>query len=545
MTSWWESHRPQAPERHDLPPHAEVVVVGAGVAGLAVATELVERGRDVQVLEARRPAVGTTGSSTAKVTALHGAGLATVARHHGEEGVRRYVAANLRGLEHLRRTVERLQLECGWSTTYATTFTTDPDRVDELREEHRLGSDAGLALQWLDRLDELPVPVAGAVRLDEQAAVDPVALCAGLARHLAEAGHAVTTGCRVFDVSRVDDGSWEVRTSMGTVTAGAVVIATLLPVVDPTFEFAEASPMMSHALAATLRTEVPPGLHLGIDDPVRSIRPLGPGSRIGIFGGSGHRVGEGDPAAARDDLRSWVQDHFDVARIEAEWDAHDIVPADGVPSIGRTDDGERPELGRFVATGFKKWGFTHAGAAALLIADELDGRSTEWAPPFDPRRHLPSAGAAAEVARGNLSVARHLVGDKIRTLRPPPADQLRPGEGDIVDVDGTKVAAARRDDGTLVVRSATCTHLGCQVAWNGASSTWDCPCHGSRFDVDGSVLAGPATRPLGEPGEDGPGEKGAADGEPPDGAPDERPDQGSGGGSSESGANRPSAGASS
>ncbi|WP_374210604.1 Rieske 2Fe-2S domain-containing protein [Dermatobacter hominis] len=145
----------------------------------------------------------------------------------------------------------------------------------------------------------------------------------------------------------------------------------------------------------------------------------------------------------------------------------------------------------------------------MLIADALDDRDHEWAPPFDPRRHLPRPGTVAGLVRDNLSVAGHLIGDKVGSLDPPTVDDLAAGDGGIVDVDGVKAAAFRQDDGTLVLRSATCTHLGCQVAWNGEASTWDCPCHGSRFDREGSVLAGPATRPLGPLADGGPGVPGS------------------------------------
>ncbi len=495
MSSWWRRSAERAPGRSDLPERADVVVLGAGVTGLMAAAELVHRGHDVLVLEAREVAAGTTGSSTAKVTALHGANLSTVASHQGADGAAAYVRANLAGLAQVRHTVERLGLDCGWSAAWATTYTVDPSRVDELADEHRLCVDSGLDVRFVHEIDELPVGVVGAIRLDHQARLDPVRLCVGLARHLAADGRSVVEGCRALAIDEEGDG-WTVRTSLGDVRAGAVVTATLLPVVDPTLEFATAEPVMSHVLAATLVGAAPQGMHLGIDDGIRSVRAVTPGSRTALFGGGSHRVGEGDPVAVREELRTWVHRHFDVERIEDEWAAHDLVPADGVPTIGRVDHGDDPGRGSYVACGFRKWGFTHAGATALLVADALDGEPAEWAAVFDPHRHRVSASTIREVVAGNVSVAGHLVGDRVSTRHPRTAEELEPDEGGIVDLDGTKVAAFRRSDGTLAARSATCTHLGCQVAWNAAETTWDCPCHGSRFDPDGTVVAGPAVLPL-------------------------------------------------
>jgi glycine/D-amino acid oxidase-like deaminating enzyme/nitrite reductase/ring-hydroxylating ferredoxin subunit len=495
QTSYWRTRRGagHTDTTTDATPPArtDVVVVGAGITGLMVATELANRGLQVAVVDRRTPAAGTTGSSTAKVTALHGTAIGQITQRHGLEAARRYVEANRLGVHQLRRTVARLDLDCGWAETWASIYTTDASALDGLQAEHAAALDAGLPVVYLDEL-ELPVGAVGAVALEEQASIDPVRLCGGLVDRLRAAGHHVVSGCAV---EGIEPGPPPVvHTQMGTLTANHVVVATLMPVVDPDGLFARVEPMMSYALAATLRVPVPEGLHLGIDEPTRSIRPLAPGSRTGIFGGGGHRVGEqGDRTTQRDDLRAWVHAHFEVASVEAEWSAHDLVPADGIPFIGRSGMD-----GVLLASGFRKWGFSHAGAASLLLADLVTGLEPEWGRVFDPRRSpLSSLGAAAALAKGNLSVGRHLIGDRAGSITAPAAEALAPGDGGIVDVDGDKVAAHRRADGELLARSRTCTHLGCEVKWNTSASTWDCPCHGSRFEPDGTVVAGPAIRPLG------------------------------------------------
>lgn len=469
------------------------MVVGAGITGLMIASELQFRGRGVVVLEAGTPAHGTTGSSTAKVSALHGAAISEVVRHHGLDGADSYVRANRAGLDQVRRTVQRLDVGCGWSETWASTYTTQQGAVTDIEEECRVAAEAGLAVRMFDGLDPRLGAVA-AVRLDDQASVDPARLCTGLAGHLRAGGAPVLDGVRVLATEPGEPMT--VHTDLGTLSADAVVMATLLPAVDPTLVFSRVEPTMSYALAATLRGPVPDGMHISVDQPSRSSRPMVPGSRTGVFGGGSHRVGEGgDTTAYRDELRSWVHERFDVDHIDAEWSAHDLVPADSVPFIGRADS-RTDGGGLFIASGFKKWGFTHAGAASLLVADALDGHAPDWGALFNPHRRPVTRAALGDLVRDNLSVGHHLIGDRIATIAPPPAEVLAPGQGGIVEVDGIKVAAFRRPDGTLVTRSATCPHLGCQVVWNPAEVTWDCPCHGSRFESDGTVVAGPANRPL-------------------------------------------------
>lgn len=498
--SYWHDTAPEVPlpATADLPEAAEVVVVGAGIAGLMIAEELRRRGRDVVVLEMRRAGHGTTGASTAKVTALHGASLQQVARHHGEEGARHYVEANVLGVAKVAEVVRRLDADVGWLPSWSATYTTDPAQLDRLDAEWELARRVGLPLERVDTL-ELPVEVAGAVTLADQGAVDPARFAAALGDTLLDGGTPLISGCTVLGV---EAGSAPVlHTDRGELRAQHVVIATLLPVVDPLGLFARVVPTMSYSLVARLDGPAPEGLHLSVDTPTRSIRPVAGDEHLVVVGGGGHRVGEGDPLSAREELRSWVVEHLSVHEVLAEWSAHDLVPSDDVPFIGPT--GQDDTL--LVASGFRKWGFSHAGAASVLVADLLDGDRVEWATTFDPRRPIvTSLGSVGEVVKGNVTVGRHLVGDKARTLHPPSVEALGPGEGGIVDAEGTKVAAYRDEQRALSMCSATCTHLGCQVVWNPAARSWDCPCHGSRFGVHGEVLAGPASRPLDrvEPGDD-------------------------------------------
>jgi nitrite reductase/ring-hydroxylating ferredoxin subunit len=237
------------------------------------------------------------------------------------------------------------------------------------------------------------------------------------------------------------------------------------------------------------------GMLISVDDPSRSLRsapdPEGEGE-LTLVGGEGHVTGE-DPDTRRRyaALAEFAQQHLAATEVVHHWSAHDLQPADGLPYIGRLG----PSHHVWTATGFRKWGFTNATAAALELAARLDGELPPWGDIFNSARLSPiksARGVASEVAKD----ARHLIGDRLAGPEAVSPDEIEPGDGAWVTIDDELVAASRDDEGQLHLVSPTCTHMGCRVTWNTAERSWDCPCHGSRFSPDGAVLQGPAVEPL-------------------------------------------------
>jgi glycine/D-amino acid oxidase-like deaminating enzyme/nitrite reductase/ring-hydroxylating ferredoxin subunit len=470
---------------------ADAVVVGGGISGLMVAERLSAAGRSVVVVEAGRVGSGTTGSSTAKVTALHGATYHQLARVRGAEVAAVYAEANQLAVEDYQRLVDEHGLDCTWSRDDAYTYTTEESSLATIRAEADAAAAAGLPAEFVEQTS-LPasVGVVGAVRCGAQAQFDPLRFVHGLAGVLVRRGVRIVEGARV---ASVEEGPPHAVLAAGArIEAPVVVLATLLPVHDPGLLFARITPVRSYALAATLRSPVPTGMHLSVDSPSRSVRGVAPGSPTGIFGGGGHRVGEdGDAVEQERLLEAWVRDHFEVESIDARWSAHDLVAVDHVPFIGRepmTADGIH------VVSGSKKWGFTTAGVAARLITGLVVDGGHAWHAAFDPGRAPLQAQSAKEFVKGNAEVAGHFLGDRLR--RRGELDDLGPGEGGIVRLDGARVAASRDDAGALHVVTSNCPHMGCVVDWNPVERSWDCPCHGSRFDPDGDVIVGPAVTGL-------------------------------------------------
>jgi Rieske Fe-S protein len=246
-------------------------------------------------------------------------------------------------------------------------------------------------------------------------------------------------------------------------------------------------------LLCRIAGEPPDGMFISGDSPTRSVRavPLD-GEELLLVGGEGHKTGEGGDTEERyRALEDFAREHWDVESVEYRWSSQDGTTIDGVPYIGSLTPGNDQVL---MATGFAKWGMTGGTAAAMLLSDRVLGRENPWAGLFNPNRVKPHA--AVKFVEENARVGLHFAGDRLTKRGTRPIEDLAPGEGDIVRHAGEKVAGHRRDDGTLVAVSPLCTHLGCQVNWNTAERSWDCPCHGSRFSPEGEVLHGPAVHRL-------------------------------------------------
>ncbi|MGH9151165.1 MAG: FAD-dependent oxidoreductase [Acidimicrobiales bacterium] len=471
--------------------HQAGVVVGAGITGLTTALLLAQRGVDVAVVDGARVASGTTGFTTAKVTSLHGLIYAGLVERAGEEAARTYGEANQEALDQVVRLVESLSIDCQLTRGPAYTYTVDPGRRAAIEAEVEAARSLGLPASLTEETD-LPYGVEAAVRFDEQAHFHPRRYALGLAAAVEAAGGRIFEQSRAVDVDEDDDGV-VVETEGGRIRATAAVIATLLPFLDIGGFFAKAHPTRSYAIALRCRGGVPAGMYLSVDSPTRSVRPVDLDGAPGlVVGGSSHKPGDADDTRPYyDDLEAWARDTFDVEAVEHRWSAQDYTTLDHIPYVGRCPRTERV----LVATGFHKWGMTGGTAAAMILADVATDRENRWLATFDATR-VGDGGAVKRFVKENASVGMHFVKDRLARLRARDVGDLAPGEGAVVRAGGSAVGAYRDPSGRVHAVGVTCTHMGCSLRWNTAETSWDCPCHGSRFTYAGEILEGPATRPL-------------------------------------------------
>ena len=492
-TSVWMDttpHTTYSPPQGTL--EVDVCVAGAGILGLLTAALLKRAGQTVAVLEADRVAAGVTGYTTAKVTVLHGLIYDHVRSSFGADGARHYAEANRAGLDLIARWAADHDIDCDLRRTSAFTYAEDPGDLGQLREEVDAAREAGVAAELVDAI-ELPWEVAGAVRLDDQLEFHPRRFLLPVADWIAGDGSHV---CERARVSAVNDGDpCRVETEDGgVVLAREVVIATHYPTLDRGGFFARLSAERSYALGLRVRGPVPRGMFLSTESPSHSVRSTPhDGGELLIVGGESHKTGTGGDTTERyARLEAWARERFDVESVEYRWSAQDAMPLDGIPYVGRLSPAARH---LWTASGFKKWGMTNGAAAAIMLADAITGDPNPWMQTFDANRFKPLA-SGARLLKETASVGAHFFGDRLGGPDLHSLEELAPGEGALVAHDGETVAAFRDADGRVSAVSPVCTHMYCRVSWNAAERSWDCPCHGSRFAPDGTVLQGPAVEPL-------------------------------------------------
>ncbi len=470
MDSIWTKScelEPRLPLRADL--RCEIAVIGAGMAGLLCADALQRDGHEVVVLEADRIASGQTRNTTAKITSQHGLIYKKLRSKLGHTGAAAYAAVNEAAIREYRRLVEQEHIDCDLEESCAYVY---GKNLHTLKMEAEAAKSLGLPAEFLEN-PKTPLPAAGAVRFSGQAQFHPLKFL-----------RAVSQPLTVYEQTQVQavDGT-TLRTAHGTVRAEKVIFACHYPFLRlPGLYFTRLHQERSYVLA--LETAEPAdGMWIGAGAERLSLRSY---KNLLLLGGGGHRTGENSAGGAYAMLRRRARELFPGAREVAHWSAQDCITPDDIPFIGQYSAGH-PDW--YVATGFGKWGMSSSMVAAQLLRKLIAGDMPPEAAVFDPGRFR--AGVLAGLAKEGGHAVRNLA----RTYFSVPkstAEQLRPGHGGVVRLHGKKVGAYKAEDGTLYTVNIRCPHLGCQLAWNPDERSWDCPCHGSRFDYRGNLISGPA-----------------------------------------------------
>lgn len=447
----------------------EVAVIGAGITGILTAYLLQKAGKKVVVLEANRMASGQTRNTTAKITSQHGLIYTNLLHTLGKEKAWQYAQANETAIRTYQDLIAAEQIHCDFVKTNAYVYSNDKARL--LEEVHSAVS-LGLPATFTESLP-LPVSAAGAVCFAEQAQFHPLKFLKPLTESL--------TIYERTPVSTVKEHT--LITPKGNVTAEHIIFATHYPFINfPGLYFARMHQERSYVLALE-NTPLTEGMFIGNDENACSFRTYG---NLLLFGGEAHRTGQNKQGGRYDTLRKKAKALFPNCREVAHWSAQDCIPADGVPFIGQYAAG-KPHW--YVATGFQKWGMTTAMVSATLLRDSICGIKNPFAEVFDPSRF------SAELLSGVTCESKESIkGLSKRFFQVPDAEakELPFGHGGIVTVDDEKVGVYKDETGKLHLVDIRCPHLGCQLEWNPDEKSWDCPCHGSRFDAYGKLISGPA-----------------------------------------------------
>ena len=475
---------------------ADVCVVGAGIAGLSTAYQLARAGARVVVLEEGPIGRGETGRTSAHLSNALDDRYDWLERVHSPQRARLAAESHTAAIDCIEAICREESIDCDFQRVDGFLFADQPRHQAELDRELAAAERAGVVVEREGASCFSFTDVGPCLRFRHQAIFHPLRYLAGLARAVVRRGGAIHTGVRVVDVESA--APCRVATDIGIpVLAERVVVATNVPV-HARFAIHTKQTAYRSYIAAF---EIPAGsvanaLYWDTAEPYHYVRvaPAGDGEREHlIVGGEDHRTGQDDDAPHRwQRLEEWTRARFPMAgAIATRWSGQIIEPIDGLAYIGRSPGMSHP--GVFLATGDSGNGLTHGTIAGMLLRDLVLGRDNPWDDVYDPGRVLPRA--LPRLARDNLNTAAQYA-DWLRGGEVHSAVEVAPGTGAVIRRGWKPVAVYRDESGAVVERSAVCTHLGGVVSWNAAERTWDCPCHGSRFDRFGHVVNGPATKDL-------------------------------------------------
>ncbi|MCE3257957.1 MAG: dependent oxidoreductase [Nitrobacter vulgaris] len=489
----------QMPARSSLDENtrADVCVVGAGIAGMTTAYLLLREGKSVVVLDDGRIGGGMTQRTTAHLTNAIDDRYFELERAHGENGARLAAQSHTAAIDRIEAIVKEERIDCEFERLDGYLFLPPGESseplVRELKAAHRAGIDD---VELVQRAPMSAFDTGPSLRFPRQAQFHPLKYLAALAHAIGRDGGRIYTDTHVANIQ----GGVSARVETGnrhTVAAHDIVIATNAPINDVVTIHTKQAPYTTYVVGARVpRGSVTRALYWDTLDPYHYVR-LGPSGspdyELLIVGGEDHKSGQANDGAQRvSRLEAWARERFPmIADVAFHWSGQVMEPVDGVAFIGR-NPGDAPNV--YVATGDSGMGMTHGTIAGILITDLIVGRECPWTPLYDPSRR--TLRTLAEYARENLNVAAQYAADYATPGDVGSVDDIVPGEGAIVRRRLKKVAVYRDEQGVRHECSAVCTHLGCIVSWNSMEKTWDCPCHGSRFDKDGRVINGPANSDL-------------------------------------------------
>ena len=478
---------------------ADVCIVGAGIAGMTTAYLLARSGKKVIVLDDGPIAGGETGRTTAHLVWALDDFYSEIEKMHGAGGARIAAESHMAAVDRIEAIVGEERIACEFERVDGYWFAEDESGAKELDEEAEAAKRAGArGVERLTQIPGVPFKTAAALRFANQAQFHPVRYMAGLARAIQRDGGRIFCGSHVAELEKRPRRP-HVKTSDGrTVTADAIVFATNSPVNDWVTIHTKQAAYRTYVIGMRLPAgAVPRGLYWDNLDPYHYVRlATDSAGETLVVGGQDHKTGQADDQEKRfAALVSWTRERFPmVGEVTHRWSGQIIEPNDYMAFIGRNPGNENI----FIATGDSGNGMTHGTIAGMLITDLIVGRENSWAKLYDPSRI--SLRATPEFLRENLNVAAQYR-DYVTPGEISRIEEL-PRESGAVMRDGPKKIAVYKDDtGAVHMKSAVCPHLYCIVDWNDTEKTWDCPCHGSRFDRTGTVINGPAISNLSDLGD--------------------------------------------
>lgn len=456
----------------------DVLVIGAGIAGILTAYLLKESGKEVVVIDSGKVCGGNIKNTTAKITSQHRLIYSKIKKEFGIDMAKEYAMANESAIRKYKEIINKRNIDCDFEEKSAYVYSLD--ETEELMKEVEVAKEAGIDAEFVTETN-LPFKVKGAVKFNNQAQFNPLKFLQNISEDLV-----IYENTKALEINESI-----VITTDGKIESNYIVVATHYPILNmPGFYFLKMHQERSYVLGIE-NTKPIDGMYIDYSKNGYSFRSY---KNLILFGGEGHRTGENKNGGSYEKLKKAAKDIFPEGEIKYEWSAQDCMTIDGIPYIGQYSK-KTPNL--YVATGFNKWGMTSSMVSAMIISDMIIGKENEFAHIFSPTRFDLSA-SIKNIAKDMAETSVNFISEKIY-LPAILVENVEKGHGGIIEYEGKKAGVYKDEEGKVYAVSAKCPHLGCELSWNPDELTWDCPCHGSRFDYKGNLIDSPSIKDINLP----------------------------------------------
>jgi len=491
MNSYWvdTSKRPEFPKlEKDI--ETDVCIIGAGITGIMTAYMLLNKGLKIAIVEKGEICSGVTQNTTAKITSQHGLIYNYLEVTFGTEFAKLYLQSNEKAIDIIEEIINKENIDCGFERTNNYIYTCTDEYLQRIKDEVETVKGLGLEAELIEKAN-LPFEIKSGIKFPNQAKFHPLKYLYKIVEVLVENGVEIYTNSIVQDTKRAGTG-YEVITESNSIKAKYVVMATHYPIKSfPGLHFLKMYQDRSYSIAIEPHAKFDKGMYISAESPVASFRPIN--DELLIIGGQDHKTGDNSTNldVCYKSLETYAKEIYPSMKVKYRWATQDCVSLDKVPYIGDFSN-LMPNL--YIATGYKKWGMTTSHVAAEIIRDKILKNKNKYEEIYKAIRF----GALKNYKEMGNMLKQSVYSLAINKIKMPKYkyEDLEKDSGGVVEYEGEKMGIYKDKDGNIYAIEPYCKHLGCELSWNNLEKTWDCPCHGSRYDYTGKLINEPATEDL-------------------------------------------------
>ncbi len=494
MKSYWlESAKKQEFETLNEDTVTDILVIGGGLTGITTAYYLTKAGRDVTIIDKNRIGEHTSGNNTGKITSQHGLFYNYLINSKDEKFAKKYYEANQKAIKEIKNIIHKEGINCGFKTENSYVFTNKIEEIENLKQEVKAIKKIEGKVEYIEKID-IPIQMIAAIKFPEQASFNPKQYIDGLSKKIVKQGGKIFENTTAVKVEKEGKVYNTYLSNNKKIKSNIVVLATHYPIINiPGYYFMKMYQSMSYIIAIDPKEKLFDGMYINAELPTISLRPLKyEDKELLLLAGSDHKTGDKrDLSNSYNFLEKIAKEMYPNCEVKYKWNTEDCISLDKIPYIGIFSS-LMPDV--YLGTGYKKWGITSSNIAANIIADKILGKENEYSDIFNSTRVEPVKNIE-EVKNMLKETTYSLILNKFNIPEETLKD-VKKGEGKIVKVEDEKIGIYKDENGKIFAIKPICSHLGCEVSWNNLDKTWDCPCHGSRFNYKGECISEPAIKNL-------------------------------------------------